>query len=216
MSKITDAPRAPFAAAAKHCLHTIFHPFDGFADVHWKNYGNEYLCGAILLIFFLVNVFDQVLTGLIFNTYNPDRISVPSIFLISVGGFAIVYLANWAVSSLMFTEGTNRGILVVLSYSLVPWCITELLWIFISNFANLELEPFMTALRIIGLLWAGVLLLIGMLAVHQLSFGGTLLNLLLTVIGILVVLFLLLLGYMLLQQIITFVRTIWNEIAFRL
>ena len=74
----------------------------------------------------------------------------------------------------------------------------------------------MTALRIIGLLWAGVLLLIGMLAVHQLSFGGTLLNLLLTVIGILVVLFLLLLGYMLLQQIITFVRTIWNEIAFRL
>ena len=206
----------PFADAAKHCLHTIFHPFDGFADVHWYNYGNEYFCGVILLVFFLINVFDQVLTGLIFNTYNPDRISVPSIFLISIGGFAIVYLANWAVSSLMFTEGTRRGILVVLSYSLIPWCITELLWIFISNFANQELEAFMTALRIIGILWAAALLLIGMLAIHQLSFGGTLVNILLTALGVLVILFLLLLGYMLVQQITTFVRTIYNEIVFRL
>lgn len=214
MSNKTKA--APFGQALKHCFHTIVHPFDGFEDVHWDNYGSEAVCGAILLAFFLVNVFDQVLTGPIFNKTNPDEISLPSIFLITVGGFAIVYIANWAVSSLMFTEGTNRGILVVLSYSLVPWCLTELVWIFLSNFANLELEAFMTAIRVIGLIWAAAVLLIGMLSIHQLSFGGTLVNLLLTVIGILLVLFLLLLGYMLLQQILTFVRTIYNEIVFRL
>ncbi|MBP5295209.1 MAG: YIP1 family protein, partial [Lachnospiraceae bacterium] len=166
--------------------------------------------------FFLTSVFDQVLTGFIFNTQNPDRISVPAIFLITMGGFAIVYLANWAVSSLMFTEGTRRNILVVLCYTLVPYIITELIWILVSNFANMELSAFMTAIRVIGLLWASFILVVGMIYIHQLSFFGTLGNLILTAIGILFILFLLLLGYTLVQQIVTFVRTIYNEIVFRI
>lgn len=203
-------------AGGKQCFYTIFHPFNGFDQVKWEKKGSAPFCFLILLAFVLTNVFDQVLTGFIFNTYNPDRISIPSIFLISVGGFAICYMANWAVSSLMFTEGELHNIFIVLCYTLVPYMLCELTWIFATNFANRELAAFLTAIRMIGFIWSGVILLVGMFYVHQLSFGGVLLNLLLTVIGILAILFLILLGYSLVQQIYTFVYTIYNELAFRL
>ena len=201
---------------ARQCRYTMFHPVNGFDQIKWEKKGSPLFCLFILAAFFLTSVFDQVLTGFIFNSYNPDKISVPSIFLITMGGFAICYAANWSVSSLMFTEGDERNIFICLSYTLVPYTAAELIYILATNFANNEVLPFLTAIRIVGLIWSGLILLIGMFYVHQLSFGKTIVNLLLTVVGILIILFLILLAYSLVQQIYTFCYTIYNEIVFRL
>ena len=88
--------------------------------------------------------------------------------------------------------------------------------ILLTNFANAEVQAFLTALLVIGLLWSGFILIVGMYYIHQFTFGSLLLNLLLTLISIAIILFLLLLGYSLIQQIITFVVTLYNEIVFRL
>lgn len=200
----------------RHVFYTMFHPVNGFDQIKWEKKGSVAACCLILLVFFLSNVFDQVLTGFIFNTFNPDRISVPSIFLITIGGFAIVYVSNWAAGSLMFSEGENRDIFITLCYALVPYTIFDLIYILLTNFANLEVAAFLTALLVIGFLWSGFILVVGMYYVHQFTFGELLINLLLTAIGIAIILFLLLLGYSLIQQIITFVVTIYNEIVFRL
>lgn len=203
-------------AGAKQCRYTMFHPVNGFDQVKWEKKGSPLFCVVILAAFFLTKVFEQVLTGFIFNGFNPDKISVPSIFLMSIGGFAICYAANWAVSSLMFTEGDERNIFICMCYTLVPYTVCELIYIFASNFTNNELAAFLTAIRVVGLLWSAVILFIGMFYVHQLSFGQTVVNLLLTVVGILILLFLILLAYSLVQQIYTFAYTIYNEIVFRI
>ena len=203
-------------AGLKQCLYTMIHPVNGFDQVKWEKKGSMGVCILILAAFFLTNVFDQVLTGFIFNTYNPDKISVPSIFLITMGGFAICFCANWAVSSLMFTEGETRNIFLVLCYTLVPYIFCELIYIFTTNFANLELQAFLNAIRIIGFGWSGIILLVGMFYIHQLPFGKLIVNLILSVIGILAILFLILLGYSLVQQIYAFLYTLYNEIIFRL
>ncbi|MEZ3427792.1 MAG: YIP1 family protein [Lachnospiraceae bacterium] len=200
----------------KQCKYTMFHPVNGFDRVKWNNEGSLPVCCIILAAFFLVNVFDEVLTGFIFNTTNPDKISVPSIFLITMGGFAICYVANWAVSSLMFTEGKSRHIFIMLTYTLVPYTVFELIYIIATNFVNNEMNAFLEAIRFIGLLWSFLILLLGEYYVHQLTFLQVVLNLFLTAAGIVVILFLLLLGYSLVQQIYVFLVTIYNEIAFRL
>lgn len=200
----------------KQCKYTMFHPVNGFDRVKWNNEGSLPVCCIILAAFFLVNVFDEVLTGFIFNTTNPDKISVPSIFLITMGGSAICYVANWAVSSLMFTEGKSRHIFIMLTYTLVPYTVFELIYIIATNFVNNEMNAFLEAIRFIGLLWSFLILLLGEYYVHQLTFLQVVLNLFLTAAGIVVILFLLLLGYSLVQQIYVFLVTIYNEIAFRL
>lgn len=206
----------PILSGAKQCKYTIFHPINGFDQVKWEKKGSPVFCALILVAFFLTNVFDQVLTGFIFNTYNPDKISVPSVFLMSIGGFAVCYAANWAVSSLMFTEGDERNIFICMAYSLVPYIICQLLYILATNFTNNEMQAFLTAIRLIGLAWSGIVLFVGMFYVHQLGFAKTIVNLLLTAVGVLILLFLLLLSYSLVQQIYTFGYTIYNEIVFRL
>lgn len=200
----------------KQCKYTMFHPVNGFDQVKWNNAGSIPACILILACFFLVNVFDAVLTGFIFNTHNSDNISVPSIFLISIGGFAICYIANWAVSSLMFTEGRNSHVFIMFCYTLVPYTVCEFLYILATNLVNSEMSAFLNAIRFIGFLWSAVILFFGEYYVHQLSFGGVVLNLILTAIGILIILLLLLLAYTLVGQLSTFVYTIYNEIVFRL
>lgn len=209
--RLSDVP-----AGLKHIFYTMIHPVNGFDQIKWEKKGSVIACLFILLVFFFTNVFDQVLTGFIFNTVNPDRISVPSILLITMGGFAIAFVANWAAGSLMFSEGETRDIFITLCYTLVPYILAKLVVILLSNFANAEVQAFLTAILVIGLMWSGFILIVGMYYIHQFTFGSLLLNLLLTVIGIAIILFLLLLGYSLIQQIITFVVTIYNEIVFRL
>ena len=58
--------------------------------------------------------------------------------------------------------------------------------------------------------------LVGEYYIHQLTAAKVFLNLLLTAAGVVILLFLLLLGYSLIQQIYAFLYTIYNEIAFRL
>lgn len=201
---------------AKQCKYTMFHPVNGFDQVKWNNAGSMRFCVLILAAFFLVKVFDQVLIGFIFDKTNPDNVSLVSVFLITMGGFAICYVANWAVSSLMFTEGKARHVFIMLCYTLVPYTVCELLFIIATNVANQEMLVYMTAIRIVGLIWSGFVLFIGEYYVHQLSAAKVLANLALTAAGVLVLIFLLILGYSLIQQIYAFLYTIYSEIAFRL
>lgn len=98
----------------------------------------------------------------------------------------------------------------------MPYTVCDMIYILASNFTNLEMKAFLTALRVVGLLWSGLILLIGEYYVHQLTAVKVFLNLALTAAGIVILLFLLLLGYSLVQQIYAFLYTIYNEIAFRL
>jgi hypothetical protein len=76
----------------RQSYYTLFHPVNGFDAVKWENAGSVKACLFIVLFFFLVNVFDAELIGFIYNTQNPDRISIPSIFAVSIGGCHIKFI----------------------------------------------------------------------------------------------------------------------------
>jgi len=197
-------------------LYTMFHPVNGFDAVKWENAGSLRNCFIIMFLFFLVNVFDAVLVGFIYNTRNPDKISVPSIFAVSIGGILLWFISNWAVSSLMFTEGKTKHILILTCYSLLPYIIWEFFYIAASNFVAGEMAPFLTMLRFIGIAWSIILLIFGSYQIHQISVGKVFANIFLTIVGVLIMLFLMLLAFSLMQQMYIFAYTIFSEIVFRL
>ncbi len=200
----------------RQSYYTMFHPVNGFDAVKWENAGSLRTCFLILFLFFLVNVFDAVLVGFIYNTNNPDRISIFSIFAVSVGGTVLWFISNWAVSSLMFTEGKLRHIFILVCYSLLPYTIWEFIYIVASNFVSAEMSPFLIMLRFIGLAWSLLLLIFGSYQVHQITIGKVFVNLFLTAVGVFIMLFLMLLGYSLMQQMYIFAYTIFSEVVFRL
>jgi hypothetical protein len=200
----------------KQSYYTIFHPVNGFDAVKWENAGSVRTCFFIMLLFFLVNVFDAELIGFIYNTRNPDKISILSIFAVSIGGVALWFISNWAVSSLMFTEGKTKQIFILTCYTLLPYTIWEFIYIVASNFVANDMAPFLAMLRFIGISWSFIVLFFGSYQVHQITVGKVLINLMLTVLGVFIMLFLMLLAYSLIQQMYIFAYTVFSEVVFRL
>ena len=99
----------------------------------------------------------------------------------------------------------------MLTYSLVPFIITQLAGIVFSNVLTLDEGAFLTAVEIIGIVWSGVLIFTGFMTIHQFSFGKTVLSIIMTVIGIAIIIFLAVLFVGLLQQVISFFKSVWSE-----
>lgn len=199
----------------RHCKYTVFHPVSGFEEVKWNDKGSVAISFVVLFLFFLINVFYQQMMGFAFNMVNPDKISMISIFAISVGGVLLWFVANWAMSSLMNGEGKLRQIWVVTCYSLIPYIVFTALDIIASNFASHEMGVFLVMLYAFGIAWSCIMMFFGMYQIHQLDFKGTVANIFLTIVGIAVMLFIMVLLYSLFQQMYTFLYTIFSEIMFR-
>lgn len=200
----------------KQCYYTMFHPVNGFDAIKWQKEGSIRVSLIIMLLFFIINVFDAVVVGFIYNTNNPDKISIISIFAVSIGGILLWFVSNWAVSSLMSTEGKTKHIFILICYSLLPYIIWELFYIVASNFVANDMAPFLSMLRVIGISWSAILWIFGSYQVHQISVGTIVVNTLLTILGVFIILFIMLLAYSLIQQMYIFAYTIFSEIVFQL
>lgn len=200
----------------KQSYYTMFHPVNGFDAVKWENASSVKAGLLIMFLFFLVNVFDAELVGFIYNTNNPDRISILSIFAVSIGGVLLWFIANCAVSSLMFTEGKTKHIFILTCYMLLPYTIWEFFYIIASNFVAADMAPFLIMLRFIGLAWSFLILVFGTYQIHQVTVGRIFIIIALTAIGVFIMLFLMLLAYSLVQQMYIFGYTLFSEIVFRL
>lgn len=199
----------------KQVYYTMFHPVNGFDAVKWENAGSMSASILIMFLFFLVNVFEAVATGFIYNPRNPDMISVLSIFAVSIGGILLWFTSNWALSSLMFTEGKTKHIFILTCYSILPYTIWTFFYIIASNFVALDMAPFLSMLRFIGIGWSILLLIFGSYQVHQITVGKIFVNIFLTIFGVFIMLFLMLLAYSLIQQMYIFAYTLYSEVVFK-
>lgn len=200
----------------KYMFHSLVHPFKGFDGVKFENKGSIKLSILLVLVFFIQNVISTAGKGFLYSFGDPDRISVPMIFLVSTLVVILWVASNWAVGSLMDTEGKLRETVIVSTYALVPYIIVNLFITLISNFVTNEMAPFMEILTIVFTLWSMMVLLVGMFTINQVSFSGTLFMIFLTLIGMAIIVFLGVLAYSLFQQMYIFLYTIFSEIMFRL
>jgi len=198
-----------------YMFHSIVHPFKGFDGVKFENKGSIKLSFLLVLIFFVQNVIGSAGKGFLYSVGDPDRISVPMIFLVSVLAIILWISSNWAVGSLMDTEGKLRETIIVTTYALVPYIIVNLFITFISNFVTRDMAPFIEIITIVFTLWSIMILLVGMFTINQISFSRTLFMIFLTLVGMAIIVFLGVLAYSLFQQMYIFLYTIFSEIMFR-
>ncbi len=193
-------------------LRTIFHPFEGFGEIKYRKTYSISLSCIILALWFFVSILSYQFTGFPFNGHKPDSINVLLIFAQTVGLFIVLTVINWALCTLMDGEGTLKEIWVACSYALVPYILVLLLNLTLSRFLVLEEQAFLTGLGILGNLWLIWQQLCALFVVHQYSFSKTIISAVLTIIGFIIVLFIALLFFSLLQQVGVFISTVFDEI----
>ena len=139
--------------------------------------------------------------------------------LIVLAVMLIVFIAfctvNWCITSLLDGKGKFKEIACSTCYALIPYIICTYISVILSYFITVDEGMFLTVIAAIGFLWSAVVLIFAFKTIHEYSFSKALLSILITLLGVVIVIFLCVLLIGLLQQITSFFATVYNEVMYR-
>ncbi len=197
-------------------FYIILHPIDGFNEMKFNKKGSLAIANTIVIVWFFAEICRRQLTDFAFNPFRPDKFNVFYVMLLTFIIFFIAVVANWCFCTLLDGKGKFADIWVAGSYALLPMIIGIILYTVLSKFMVLDEGVFLTYLVWIANLWSAWLVVVALEVTHEYTLKKTLFSIFLTVLGMLIILFLAILIFSLYSQVVTFVRSIYNELLYRI
>ena len=126
---------------------------------------------------------------------------------------ALWIIVNWAVSTLFGGRGTVKQITVLTCYSLQPLIWGNIAAIILTNVLVPTESAFISILYTVLELYTLLLIVIGTVVIHDYDAKHFIGTTFLTIIGIAIVVFLMIMIIMLVQQLGTFLMTVFTELT---
>ena len=215
-SEQRSAGWARYTDSLRYGLHVITHPFDGFWDLIHEKRGTLAAAHTFLLLFLVTRVLKLMLTSFQFISVPIQYINVFEQMASLAFPFIILCLANWAMTTLFDGKGRFRDIYMAMCYALVPYILIQLPLVLLSHLISFDEYAYYTVLASISVIWCAALAFIGLMEVHDYSAGKTVVFLIATVIGAMIILFLMLVFFSLLSDAVGYFVSLYREIVFRL
>lgn len=200
----------------KYAFYTITHPSNGFYEIRHRQKGSVPL--AILFVFLFAVCFsaNRQYAGFVVNFVNPMEVNSLTEMITVFVLFILFCVGNWSVTCLMNGEGRFKDIVTMTGYSMLPMILTQIPAIIISNFVVQDEEAYYYLILYFGIAWFVLLVITGVMTIHNYTFGKTLITLICTFVAMFIIIFIALLLYSLLTQVIAFVQSAYNEIVLRM
>ena len=199
-----------------YALRAMIHPIDSFWEMKFEKQGSLPASFGLCFLFFLVLLFDRQVRAFLFNdSYNTplDLGYQIRTFLIPVVLFCV---SNWTITTLMDGKGKMRDIFMVLCYAFMPIILIRVPSAILSNVLTLNESSYLTMIDYAAFIWSGILLFVGIMTVHQYSFTKTIATFVLTAVSAVIIIFVCLLLFSLIQELVGFVYSIYREITLRI
>lgn len=187
------------------------HPFNSFYKIQEKKLGSWKICFVMTVVFFFVYIAESLYGGFAFTTYDVNTYNSFLVFLRSSGLIVLYIIVNWLVSTLFSGRGRIKDIACVACYSLTPMIVGDILSIILTNILIPSEGAFISILKGVSLLFTLLLIVIGTIVVHDFDFKHFVGTMVLTIIGMAIVVFLLIMIWLLIQQLAFFLITIYKE-----
>lgn len=207
---------ATYRASMKYMWHVIFRPFDGFWDLVHEKRGSIAAATTFLVLFLITSVAKLIFTNFQFINAPVQYINVPEQMLSLFVPFMILCIANWSLTTLFDGKGRFRDIYMAMCYALAPYVLIQLPLVFVSNIITFDEASFYNVLMSVSVIWSVFLIFVGLMQVHDYGPGKTVLFLMFTVLGAMVIIFLLLAFFSLLSDAAAYFISLTREIMFRL
>lgn len=199
----------------KYFGYTLTHPMDGFYWIRHKDYGSVPIAILMMVLFSVSFTINRLSASFVVNDVDPRTVNlITELFGVAML-FLLICVGNWSITCLMNGEGRFKDIIIAVGYGLTPATIGIVLSTLLSQVIAGDEAAFYTLVMAIGIAYAVILVLIGIMQIHNYSVGKTLWTLILTFLAVLIIIFLLLLVYSLIGQMVTFIKSIYLEIVFR-
>lgn len=197
------------------CLGCVFHPFISFNDVKYKNKGSKLCASIILLLFFVFTILNETASGFLFSNYSADSYNILYSVIMTVGLVLLWSVANWLVSVLFSGKGKLEEIYVVSCYSLIPIVLFKLVRFILTYFLPYSGMAVMDGIYVAILIYTFFILSVAIMTVQDYGFGKFIGTGLLTLFGMLLVVFVLFMIIIQMQQLWIFICSLFMEVVYR-
>lgn len=188
---------------------------NGFWELKREKKGKVRDVFFLLLLLIIVFVLRRQTTGFIFN-YNV--ISEMNI-LIEITGvlapFLLWCVANWSITTLVDGEGSFKDISITTAYALIPVILLNLLILPLSWVLTQQEGSIYGLIDRISVVWAAFLIFVGIMTIHQFSVKKTIATILIAILTMAVIVFLILLFFAVISQMLNFLLLLYKELSFR-
>ena len=171
---------------------------------------------TIFILFLLTYVLKLMYTNFQFIMVPIQYINVYQRMASLALPFLVLCLANWALTTLFDGKGRFRDIYMGMCYALTPYVLIQLPCILLSHMLAYDEADFYSVLISFSEIWCAFLVFVALMEIHDFGPGKTMISIVATVIGAMVILFLVMVFFSLLSDAFAFFASLYKEIRFRL
>ena len=198
-----------------YMFYTISHPMDGYYWIRHRDYGSVPLAILLVILFSLSFTANRLMASFVVNDLDPRGVDVLFELMGVMSFYLLICVSNWSITCLMNGEGRLKDIAIAIGYGTVPMTFVMVVSTIISQFIADDEQAFYGILIGVGIAYGVIMMLMGIMQVHNYTLGKTLVTLLLTFLAALIIVFLLLLLSNLLGMVYNFFHSIYTELIFR-
>lgn len=200
----------------KFLFYTLTHPLDGYYEVRHREAGDVGLAFIVVLISAIAFSLNKRYASFVVNESDIRTVQT----LLYVGAMFMLYIlfcvSNWAVTCLTNGEGRMKDILTVTGYGMLPIPLLFIPATIISQGIAAGEEAFYHILIVVAVVWALFLIISGNMVVHNYTLTTELKTLVFTVLAMCIILFIVLLFYSVLSQMLGFFKSVYTELIYRI
>ena len=198
-----------------YMFYTISHPMDGYYWIRHREYGSVPIAILLVILFSISFTANRLMASFVVNDLDPRGVDLLYELMGVLAFYLLLCVSNWSITCLMNGEGRLKDIAIAIGYGTAPMTVVMVAATIISQFIADEEQAFYGILIGVGIAYGVIMMLIGIMQVHNYTLGKTLLTLLLTFLAALIIVFLLLLLSNLLGMVYNFFHSIYTELIFR-
>ena len=200
-----------------YALYVMVHPFDGFWDLKHEKRGSLKAANILMVLAVLALLIQNIFRAFILYPHTYDSSFSYATQVAQVVLPVLLWVtANWCLTTLMDGKAAFRDIYIATAYSLGPVILLLPPLTLLSHFVVTEEAAYITMLTTLAYGWMFLLIFFGNMVTQEYTLGKAVGTTAMTVVGIGVILFLVLVIATTLNSIAGFIASLTREILFRL
>jgi hypothetical protein len=193
----------------------LAHPIDFYYDIQDPKRLKWYQGFAVILLAYVARMLSILITGYAFQTREAYEISYFHEFVWIVVPWLTWSVANWGVSAIIDGEGKFKEVFVGSAFALTPYVVFIVPITVLTDILTLSEGSLYHFLVSAVLWWVGFLVLVKVKVIHDFELGKLVLVTVLSVIGILIIWFIGILLFGLMNQLVHFFIDLYQELQLR-
>jgi sensor histidine kinase YesM len=199
----------------KYSMYVSTHPLDGFWDLTHEKRGSLAAANIIVAASVIIEILRITLTSFQFVRINMENFNAVIVFMRILLPIFLWTVANWSLTTLMDGKGKMGEIYMTVAYALAPSVIINTIMIILSQVLTFDEGAVYWFLSGLSIGWTALLIIAGMMMVHDYSMGKTILSSFLTVIGMGIIVFIFVIFFSLVSDAIAYFVSLYKEVLFR-